>query len=447
MRPAIPLVMFAAGALMAQDNSTPAWTDRLWLSGQANFITQGHSTFTSPYSGPNSLPGPAQIVTSRVITLYSGVRITDTLDFVFDLEEAGGNGIGEALGVAGFTNLDVVRNPSLSHSPYIARAFLHKMIPLSHEAMEGERGPMQLESMMPVRRIDIRAGKMSTVDWFDVNSVGSDSHYQFMNWTLDNEGAYDYAADTRGYTYGAEIEYNDRKWAFRYGAMMMPKVANGIHLDADLARARGDNFEYELRPQFLPHRVTVLRALAFLNHANMGDYRQAAHQYESGDVSVPDITLSRKQGRVKYGFGFNGEHELTNSLRAFGRFGWSDGRTESFAYTEVDQSVSGGVDLRGDRWHRGDDKLGLAFVSNAISGDHREYLALGGTGFILGDGKLAYGRETIIETYYNVKLWHGVWAALDIQRVWNPGYNQDRGPVFVGAVRLHLESALLRGAR
>jgi high affinity Mn2+ porin len=433
-------------ALIAQDDSG-SWTDRLWLSGQANFITQGHSTFTSPYSGPNSLSASAQIVTSRVITLFSGVRINDTTDFLFDLEETGGNGIGQALGVAGFPNLDVVRNPTLSHNPYIARAMLHKMFPLSRETMESERGPFQLESMTPVRRIDIRAGKMSTVDWFDVNSIGSDSHYQFMNWSVDNNGAYDYAADTRGYTYGVEIEYNDRNWALRYGGMMMPKVANGLHLDADLARARGDNFEYEVRPRALSHRVTVLRGLAFVNHADMGSYAQAIHQYLAGQTTVPDITAVRQQGRVKYGFGFNGEQELTSTLRAFERFGWNDGHTESYAYTEIDQSFSGGADLRGEAWHRGDDKLGVAFVSNGISGDHREYLALGGSGFLLGDGKLNYGRESIIEAYYNSKLWHGVWASLDVQRIWNPGYNQDRGPVFVGAVRLHLEAALFRGAR
>lgn len=439
--------LVAAGSLFAQADSSPSWTDRLWLSGQANFITQGHPTFTSPYSGPNSLSASAQIVTSRVVTLFSGFRINDTTDFLFDLEETGGNGIGQALGVAGFPNLDVVRNPTLSHNPYIARAILHKMIPLSSETMMGESGPLQLDDMTPVRRIDIRAGKMSTVDWFDVNSVGSDSHYQFMNWSLDNEGAYDYAADTRGYTYGVELEYNDRNWAFRYGAMMMPKIANGLHLDADLARARGDNYEYELRPRALPNRVTVLRALAFVNHANMGSYREAINEYLAGQTPVPDITAVRQQGRVKYGFGFNGEQELTNSLRAFARVGWNDGHTESFAYTEIDQSFSGGADLRGTSWHRGDDKVGAAFVSNGISGDHREYLALGGVGFLLGDGRLNYARENIVEAYYNMKLWHGVWASLDAQRVWNPGYNQDRSPVFAGAVRLHLEAALFRSAR
>ena len=419
--------------------------NRFWISMQANFIRQQDPAFYAKYTGPNSFIPEKEHATSRVETLYTGFAITKNLEILCDVESAGGAGLSSALGIAGFTNVDVVRNPTLGEDPYISRVMLHYTLPLSKDSVDATRNPLSLAGGVPERRLEFRLGKMSTVDWFDVNSVGSDSHYQFMNWSLDNEGAYDYAADTRGYTYGLELEYNDRNWAFRYGAMLMPKIANGLHLDADFARARGDNFEYEIRPHPLPHRVTVLRALSFLNHANMGSYRQAIHEYLAGETAVPDVTATRQQGRIKYGFGFNGEQELTNTLRAFARFGWNDGHAESFAYTEIDQSVSAGVDLRGDAWHRKDDKLGGAFVSNGLSGDHREYLALGGLGFLLGDGRLNYGRENIIEAYYTMKLWHGVWASADVQRIWNPGYNQDRGPVFVGAMRLHLEGALFRG--
>jgi high affinity Mn2+ porin len=437
-----------AGAAWCQDgDATGSFADRIWLSGQANFISQGHPTFNAPYTGPNSLSPDAQYVTSRVLTLYTGLRLTNTTDFFLDLEETGGNGIGQALGIAGFPNLDVVRNPTLSHDPYFARVMFHQMIPLSSETVDAERGPLQLAGSVPVRRLDIRFGKMSTVDWFDVNSVGSDSHLQFMNWALDNNGAYDYAADTRGYTYGLELEYNDRDWALRYGAMLMPKIANGIHLDADFARARGDNFELEYRREWLPGHLTVVRPLAFVNHADMGSYREAIQAYLAGETPFPDITAFRKQGRVKYGFGWNMEQEFSKGLRGFARIGWNDGHTESFAYTEIDQTVSAGADLRGSFWRRRYDKVGAAFVSNGISGDHAEYLKLGGVGFLLGDGNLNYGRENIIETYYNAKLWGGIYASFDLQRVWNPGYNRDRGPVLVGAVRLHLEGALFREGR
>ena len=263
------------------------WLSRIWLSGQANFISQGHPTFDSPYQGPNSLSPNGQFVTSRVITVYTGFRITSTTDFFLDLEETGGHGIGDALGIAGFTNLDVVRNPTLGQAPYVARALIHQMIPLSAETTEADLGPLQLESTVPVRRLDIRAGKMSTVDWFDVNAIGSDSHLQFMNWAIDNNPAYDYAADTRGYTYALELEYTDRSWAFRFAEALMPKIANGTYLDADLARARAENLELEARGNRIAHRPGVVRLLSYLSHGNMGSYSDANAAFLAGKTTTP----------------------------------------------------------------------------------------------------------------------------------------------------------------
>ena len=410
--------------------------DRFWVSGQANFVTQYHPSFPAKYSGPNSLMAESESATSRVLTLFTGVRLSRNTEFLFDLEEAGGGGLSNALGVAGFTNLDVVRNPTLGQAPYVARIMIHQVIPLSKEYLEAPRGPLALASRLPVRRLEFRLGKLSTADFFDVNSIGSDSHLQFMNWTTDNSGAFDYAADTRGYTYGLLIEYYDRHWALRFGEMLMPTVANGITLDWDLARARGENLEYELHPHLLAKRDTRVRALAYANHANMGLYRDA------NLMPAPDITATRQQGRVKYGFGLNAEQELTDNLRAYFRAGWNDGHSESFAYTEVDHTVSGGIDLRGARWHRPNDKLGCALVVNGISRDHARYLALGGLGFILGDGGLRYGLETIVESYYTAHVWRGISLAGDFQQVWDPGYNRDRGPVSVLSFRLHVEDAV-----
>ena len=435
-------------AAQNNDAPVPAVTDeesfwsRFWVSVQGNFIRQQHAVFYAPYSGPNSfLPGKEH-ATSRVETLYTGFRITKRLDILTDIESAGGAGLSNALGIAGFTNVDVVRNPSLSENPYVSRVMLHYTIPLSDDTTEVTRNPLSLASTVPVRRLELRAGKMSTVDFFDLNSVGSDSHLQFMNWSIVNNGAYDYAADTRGYTYGLVAEYDDKSWAARFGEMLMPTVANGIDLDWNIARARGENFEFEYRPTFLPKRQSVVRALGFVNHANMGSYRQAINGYLTGKDTVPDVTLYRQQGRVKYGFGLNGEQELTSLWRAFWRLGWNDGRNESFAYTEIDRTAAFGSDFRGKPWHRAQDKIGAAYVVNGLSGDHRRYLALGGLGFILGDGALSYGLERTFETYYTAHVWRGIFVAADYQYVTDPGYNRARGPASVVGFRIHIEDAI-----
>jgi hypothetical protein len=277
------------------------------------------------------------------------------------------------------------------------------------------------------------------VDFFDVNGVGSDSHLQFMNWTVDTNGAFDYAADTRGYTYGFLAEYQSVGWAFRFGEMLMPKVANGIELDWSLRRAHAENCELELRPAPLKNHKSVVRLLAFENHADMGNYREAIARFKAGVDVLPNIVNTRRQGTVKYGFGFNAEQELPRDLRAFLRLGWNEGRHESFAYTEVDSTIALGADLAGGRWHRKLDKVGVALASNGVSADHQQYLHDGGLGFVLGDSGLRYGRETIFESYYNFHAWRGVFLGVDIQRIWNPGYNRDRGPVVVPGLRLHVE--------
>jgi high affinity Mn2+ porin len=414
-------------------------SSRFWISGQANFITQWHTAFHSPYQGPNSLPPEAQDATSRVLTLLTGLRLSDTAEILFDVQETGGHGIGEALGLAGFTNLDVVRNPTLSKAPYVARLMWHQVIPLSRKKSVSERTPFSLFKELPERRLEIRFGKLSLVDFFDVNTYGTDSNFQFMNWTVDDNGAYDYAADTRGFTFGAMMEYDDHHWALRFAEALMPKVANGINLDADIGRAHSENAEFELHRTMLPHRESVLRLLGYSNEANMGSYRTAIADFLAGRTPVPEITAHPLQTTTKYGFGVNIEQPLNDWAGVFGRWGWNEGQHESYAYTEVDETLQLGAGAKGQGWGRRFDRAGLAFVSNGISRDHQEYLALGGVGFLLGDGKLSYAREDILEAYYAAHVWRGVFASLNAQYVDHPGYNRARGPVFVPALRLHLE--------
>ena len=406
-----------------------------WLSGQINVIQQAHPSFSSPYSGPNSFRPATEHEVSRVLTLFTGARLGHGWEAIFDIESAGGRGLSDALGLAGFTNLDVVRNPDLGSAPYVARVMVRKIIALSSEQVQAAPTPLSLSPTLPARRLEVRIGKLGIVDFFDINSVGGDSHLQFTNWTVDNNGAYDYAADTRGYTYGVIVEYAAPKWSLRGAEALMPKVANGIVFDWDVTRARGENVELELRPT----PTLTFRLLGYVNHANMGSYTEAIDAYHAGHDPVPDIVAHREQGRLKEGFDANVEYTTPSGIRMFGRTGWNSGDTESFAYTEVNDTIAGGGDVGGSPWRRPVDRVGVAFVSNGLSGPHREYLRLGGLGFLLGDGTLTYGRESIVESYYTAHIWRGVFAAAGAQFIVHPGYNRDRGPVFVQMARLHLE--------
>jgi hypothetical protein len=423
-----------------------------YIAGQTNIIFQAHPPFHSPYQGVNSLHGAGEYKTSLLGTLflaYQPQRLLDrpatvanlryNTDLILNVESAGGRGLSQALGLAGFTNLDVVRNPNLGSAPYIGRVGIHQTIGFTDEMVEAARSPISLATQVPVRRLEIRVGRMSLPDVFDLNGILSDSHLQFTNWTVDNNGAWDYAADTRGYTYAATLEYQDRNWALRYGLALMPTVANGINLDWAVSRARGQNMEFELRRGILPRSKGTQRVLAFVNAAHMGNYREAVNAFLSGADPTPDISKHAHFSAVKYGFGYNFEEEVTPHLRVGGRFGWNEGQNESFAYTEVDQTVTFGADYDGGQWGRKNDKIGLAFVSNAIKRDHQNYLKDGGLGFILGDGRLNYGRENTVESYYNLHLYRGLYFDLGLTHVNNPGYNRDRGPVWVPSVRAHVD--------
>jgi high affinity Mn2+ porin len=413
--------------------------DRFWLSGQANFISQYHPSFTSPYQGKNSLTPEAQDATSRVLTLYTGWRATNTTEFLCDIQEAGGHGLSEALGMAGEFNLDVVRNPLLSKAPYVARLMWHQIIPLSGKKVAVDRTAYNLFRELPERRLEIRFGKFSLPDFFDVNTYGSDTNFQFTNWVVDNNGAYDYAADTRGFTFGAMVEYDDPHFTLRFAEALMPKVANGIHLDADLGRARAENIELDLHRHVIGKQAGTLRLLSYVNHANMGNYLEAINNYLAGLTPIPDITAHPLQTTIKYGFAASFEQPLTDWLGLFGRWGWNEGQHESFAYTEVDQTWQIGVAGNGARWGRKYDRMGIVFVSDGISREHQTFLANGGYGFLLGDGRLTYGRENILESFYTLHVWRGIFPAAGIQYAQNPGYNKDRGPVVVPMLRLHLE--------
>jgi len=441
------VLLIVGGATLAPAQTDPATSpptttmfphaddNRWWLSGQLNLIWQAHGQFTSPYQGDNSFRPEPEHALSTVWTIYTGVKLPAHTELLLDIESAGGRGLSDALGLAGFTNLDVVRNPTLGAAPYIARAMVHVTVPLTEQLVDVTPTAFSLAARVPARRLEIRAGKLGMADFFDVNAAGSDSHLQFTNWTVDNNGAYDYAADTRGYTYAAIVDYDTPTWSLRFGEALMPTVANGIDMDWNIAKARAENLELELRP------VTGLavRLLGYANHANMGSYDEAIAGFLAGHDPKPDVTAYRQPGRVKTGLGVNTDYTFPRLVRVFARAGWNEGHHESFAYTEVNDSAQAGGDLTGAWWRRSQDRVGVAVVSNGLSAPHRDYLALGGLGFLLGDGSLRYGREDIVETYYTAHLWRGVSASGGLQYIDHPGYNRDRGPILVGMIRLHVD--------
>jgi high affinity Mn2+ porin len=417
-------------------------TSRYWISGQANIVFQWHPTFPALYSGTNSLTPQAQSATTHVLTVYTGYELTHTTEVFADGEYATGGGIGKAFGLAGYTNLDAVRTVQgvpLASAPYLARLMIRQIIPLSDDTVAAERDPLHLATTVPARRLEFRFGKFDLADYFDQNTWGSDSHLQFLNWTVDNNGAWDYAANTRGYTDGVLLEYFDHWFAARFAEVLEPKIANGINLDANIAQARAANLEVEADGSLIANRKGAVRLLSYLNQADMGNYNQAIADFLAGKTSTPNIISTRRQGRHRYGFGLNLEQEITDRVGVFGRLGWSDGHNESWAYTEDDRTAEVGVFFAGSSWHRRNDRAGAAFVANGVVAAHARYLALGGLGFLLGDGGLTYGSEKIVESFYTAHLWRGLFGSFDFQHINNPGYNQVRGPVTVTTVRFHAD--------
>jgi carbohydrate-selective porin OprB len=282
-------------------------------------------------------------------------------------------------------------------------------------------------------RYSITVGRFTVTDFFDNNRYSHDPREQFMGWGTMYNGAWDYPADTRGYTWGWMHEFHARRWSVRYASVAMPKEANGLRFDRRLLRNRGDVVEGELRGSIAEHAGTV-RALAYVNHARAGTYADALRM-----EGTPDVTATRRDGTPKYGFGLNADQEIRKDVGIFGRLGWNDGKTESFAFTAIDRLATIGVSFAGERWKRPHDTAASSLTLSGLSGVHAAYLARGGLDFLIGDGGLRYGKEVVSETYYSAQVVKGAFVTIALQHVNNPAYNRDRGPVWIGSLRVHLE--------
>ena len=419
------------------------WTPYL-LGTQINVITQHLDRVASPYRAANSLGPDPQTKTSHAYGAYAGLAVSPRLAGYLDVEMIRGSGVGKATGLAGITNGDVIRQGTvdLGAGPYVARAFLRYTLPLGGTARDTlARGQDQVPLTTSSRRLEVTAGKLALSDMFDLNRYANTTRLQFMNWGLFQNTAWDFAADTRGYTNGVAVAFVRPGGVLRVGSFQMPRRANGNVFDANLGRARGDQAELTVTPAALGfgERTPTVRLLGYVNHARMGLYRDAIAAAAS-TAQPPDIVTTDAPGRRKRGWGVNVEQPLADGGETglFFRAGGADGDVESFAFTEVEHHLSGGLQLTGARWRRAADRVGIGLVRHALSADHRDYLAAGGSGFLLGDGRLRYGPEEIVEAYYRVQIGPYVEASPDVQRVANPGYNRDRGPATVLGVRLNL---------
>lgn len=424
---------------MAQEpaNETPAEPERWNLYYQATSIGQYHGTFRSPYEGPLSLQNYPERDVSLTTTLFFGLRLAQNTQLYFDPEIAGGRGFSNVDGLANPSNGELPRIASATSKPYLARLYVTQDFAFGSERENFESEENQLAGSRPMIRYSITVGRFSLTDFFDNNRYTHDPRTQFMEWAVMYNGAWDYPADTRGYTWGWVHEFHTRNWSLRYGSAAEPKVANGQQFDRRILVNRGDVVEGELRHSFGGHPGAV-RLLGYANHARSGTYSQAIQLAEQNG-GTPDVVATRRNGNLKYGTGISADQEISKDLGFFVRLGWNDGKTESFAFTAIDRLASAGLSLTGTRWKRPNDTVATALTVAGISGVHALYLARGGLDFLIGDGKLQYAPEYSWESYYSARLFPGFFTTFDLQHVANPAYNENRGPVWIYSLRLHLE--------
>jgi high affinity Mn2+ porin len=442
-------VLLASTAARASDDAAgPAPSSRwpMLLGAQYTYVLQHQDALDAPYSGRLSLNPDGDTQSTHTIGGYLGWAPFTWGQLYFDTEKFMGAGVSGATGLGGLTNGDVVREGAnnLKKTFYIARLFARFMVPLGPEVTRVERAQDQIPGTEAATRLEFKVGRLAVNDDFDKNRYAGSARTEFMNWSLWDNTAWDFAANTRGYTDGVMVGYVSPRWSLKYGVYRMPEYANGQTLVGSLKKARGENLELTLSPWATG---TIVRALAYRNTASMGIYDQAL-ALAAATGTIPSITADDRPGRHKTGLGLNVEQPLTDDGETgiFARLGWNNGQTESFAFTEVDNEVSTGAQVSGVHWWRKDDRLGTAVVSEGLSAPHREYLAAGGSGFLLDDGRLSYRREQILEIYYRAQLTDSiagvplkVQLSPDFQFIRNPGFNEARGPARFWGIRLHLE--------
>lgn len=405
------------------------------LHGQITNVTQWHPSFHAPYSGTNSLISGDHSAETLDLTLFLGVHLWRGGELYGNPEIDQGFGLSNTLGVAGFPNGEAYKVGS--NRPYgrLPRLFLRQIIELGGEERKIASDANQLGGLVLSNNVTLTFGKFSVVDIFDTNNYAHDPHRDFLNWAIIDSGAFDYAADAWGFTNGAALEWTQSWWTLRSGIFELSNIPNSTKLDNSFSQYEWVN-EIETRQEILGHPGKA-KLLWYVNRGYMGAYSDAVRlAQQSGEI--PNTALVRRYAS-RPGIAINLEQELAPDLGAFARASVNDGSKESFDFTEINKSVSAGIALKGIRWHRPDDAVGIAAVMNGLSSDARRYFSAGGMGILIGDGRLNYGAERIAEIYYKRHIEKHLSLGIDYQHIDNPAYNRDRGPVSVLGLRIHAD--------
>lgn len=418
------------------DQSTSQDGQSWAIHGQTTFVLQGNAPFRSPYQGANSLNPRGQVKETFDLTLYAGVRPWKGGEIWVDPEIDQGFGLSDTLGIAGFPSGEAYKVGKSFPYAKLHRWFLRQTVGLGGESEKVDADLIQLAGHQTANRLVLTVGKFSVVDVFDTNSQAHDPRSDFMNWTIIDAGTFDYAANAWGYTYGASAELYEGPWAFRAGAFDLSDVPNSETLDPRFSQYEFDGeIEHRHSIHGQPGKVKVT---VFLNHGRMGRFADAISLADQTGRPADITAVRRMQNRA--GISFNLEQQVSKAVSMFVKAGVADGTKEPYEFVDTDRTLTAGATIKGRGWGRDDDTVGVAAVINDISLIHRKFLNAGGLGILIGDGKLPHpGPEEIIEAYYDFAVAKPLHVSLDAQLIDHPGYNRDRGPVAVGAVRLHLQ--------
>jgi high affinity Mn2+ porin len=430
------LAAYAPPALADEPADTAMPTEeRFAFHGQFTYIEQETGSFKAPYAGPNSL-SPDQGRETTDLTLFAGARLWHGAEIWINPEIDEGFGLDNTLGVAGFPSGEAYKVGK--NKPYfrLARMFVRETLDLDGDRESVAADLNQLGGSRSSNRWVFTVGKFSVVDIFDNNQYAHDPRNDFLNWGAIETGSFDYAADAWGYTVGAAAEWYQGAWTARAGVFDGSNVPNSEHLEPGVHEVQID-LELERRHEFLGHPGKVLLT-AYGTRARLGLLDEAVTIAQATDNPV-DIAGTRRL-RNRFGADVSLEQELSKDLGIFARVGKSSGNVEAYDFSDIDRTVSAGLSLKGSRWTRVDDTVGFAGIVNGISATREQFLNAGGLGILVGDGQLPHpGPEQILETYYKAALFPHAQLTFDYQWVDHPGYNRDRGPVSIFAVRFHAQ--------